>query len=172
MIQQPYHEELWRLEFPLQTLCPHAVWADLWILKTSWNIPVFLIFADVPAASTVTGRTGWTAAAQMRCVWICYSRSLACPLFLTTCLMLQTKDKMCDVTDTTLLYPVTTAAVTKTTARTREVTAGRDLPSTSHPPTSLPTEGSVENLHPDLTLAFSSTLSCFCYMNTNADPLP
>ncbi|XP_011606290.1 plexin domain-containing protein 2 isoform X2 [Takifugu rubripes] len=48
------------------------------------------------------------------------------------------EDKMCDVPDTTVLYPVTTAA--KTTPRSREVTAGRDLPSTSHPPTSLPTE--------------------------------
>uniref|UniRef100_H3CJZ1 Plexin domain containing 2b n=1 Tax=Tetraodon nigroviridis TaxID=99883 RepID=H3CJZ1_TETNG len=52
----------------------------------------------------------------------------------------ETKDKMCDAADTTHLYPATTAAVARTTARTREATAGRALPSTSSPPTSLPTE--------------------------------
>lgn len=72
------------------------------------------------------------------------SAFLICQFFLTACLVLQTKDKMCDITDTTHLYPVTTPAVAKTTARTGGVTSGRALHSTSHPPTSLPTEGTVK----------------------------
>ncbi|XP_068438311.1 plexin domain-containing protein 2 isoform X1 [Clinocottus analis] len=54
----------------------------------------------------------------------------------------ETKDKMCDVTDTTYLYPATTsiATVAKTTSRSKEPTAGGDTPSTSQPPTSVPTE--------------------------------
>ncbi len=60
-------------------------------------------------------------------------------------LIFQTKDKMCDISDTTHLYPFTTPIVAKTTSRNKEATAGRDAPSTSHPPTSVPTEGKVEN---------------------------
>uniref|UniRef100_A0A671VVT5 Plexin domain containing 2b n=1 Tax=Sparus aurata TaxID=8175 RepID=A0A671VVT5_SPAAU len=52
----------------------------------------------------------------------------------------ETKDKMCDIIDTTYLYPFTTTIVAKTTSRSKEATAGRDAPSTSHPPTSVPTE--------------------------------
>uniref|UniRef100_A0A7N6AW58 PSI domain-containing protein n=1 Tax=Anabas testudineus TaxID=64144 RepID=A0A7N6AW58_ANATE len=55
----------------------------------------------------------------------------------------QDKDKMCDISDTTRLYPFTTTIVAKTTSRGKEATAGRDAPSTSHPPTSAPTEGKV-----------------------------
>lgn len=56
-------------------------------------------------------------------------------------LMFQTKDKMCDISDTTYIYPFTTTIVAKTTSRSKEATAGRDAHSTSHPPTSVPTEG-------------------------------
>ncbi|XP_070842514.1 plexin domain-containing protein 2 [Chaetodon trifascialis] len=52
----------------------------------------------------------------------------------------ETKDKMCDVIDTTHLYPFTTTVVAKTTSRSKEAAAGGDAPSTSHPPTSVPTE--------------------------------
>ncbi|XP_062235025.1 plexin domain-containing protein 2 [Platichthys flesus] len=52
----------------------------------------------------------------------------------------ETKDKMCDIMDTTPLYPFTTTAVAKTTSRSSEATSGRDRPSTTHPPTSVPTE--------------------------------
>lgn len=52
----------------------------------------------------------------------------------------ETKDKMCDIIDTTYLYPFTTTVVAKTTSRSKEATAGRDAVSTSHPPTSVPTE--------------------------------
>ncbi|XP_040022681.2 plexin domain-containing protein 2 [Gasterosteus aculeatus] len=52
----------------------------------------------------------------------------------------ETKDQMCDVTDTTYLYPLTTAAVARTPPRSRGATAGGDAASTSHPPTSVPTE--------------------------------
>lgn len=62
--------------------------------------------------------------------------------------MLQTKDKMCDIIDTTYVYPLTTTIVAKTTSRSREVTAGRDAAPTSHPPTSIPTEGKEESLEP------------------------
>lgn len=61
-----------------------------------------------------------------------------------TFLIFQTKDKMCDIIDTTYLYPFSTTIVAKTTFRSKEGTAGRDPPSTSHPPTSVPTEGKVE----------------------------
>uniref|UniRef100_A0A3Q3L0D7 Plexin domain containing 2 n=1 Tax=Mastacembelus armatus TaxID=205130 RepID=A0A3Q3L0D7_9TELE len=57
----------------------------------------------------------------------------------------ETKDKICDITDTTYLYPFTTTIVAKTTSRSKEATAGRDMLSTSLPPTSVPTEGKVEN---------------------------
>ncbi|XP_056290583.1 plexin domain-containing protein 2 isoform X2 [Pseudoliparis swirei] len=53
----------------------------------------------------------------------------------------ETKDKMCDITATTNVYPVTSTTVAKTTFRSDEPTAGGDTPSTSHPPTSVPTEG-------------------------------
>ncbi|XP_029313176.1 plexin domain-containing protein 2 isoform X1 [Cottoperca gobio] len=52
----------------------------------------------------------------------------------------ETKDKMCDIIDTTYLYPFTTTIVSKTTSRSQEATAGGDAPSTSQPPTSVPTE--------------------------------
>ncbi|XP_062297817.1 plexin domain-containing protein 2 [Scomber scombrus] len=52
----------------------------------------------------------------------------------------ETKDKMCDMVDTTYLYPFTTTIVAKTTSKSREVTAGRQTPTTSPPPTSVPTE--------------------------------
>uniref|UniRef100_A0AAX7TZI6 PSI domain-containing protein n=1 Tax=Astatotilapia calliptera TaxID=8154 RepID=A0AAX7TZI6_ASTCA len=55
-----------------------------------------------------------------------------------------TKDKMCDIADTTYLYPFTTTVAAKTTPKGKEATAGRETPSTSHPPTSVPTEGEVE----------------------------
>lgn len=64
---------------------------------------------------------------------------------MTTFLIFQTKDKMCDIIDTTYLYPFTTTIVAKTTSKSKEATAGGDTPSTSHPPTSVPTEGKVEN---------------------------
>ena len=64
---------------------------------------------------------------------------------MTTILIFQTKDKMCDIIDTTYLYPFTTTIVAKTTSRSKEATAGRDTPSTSHPPTSVPTEGKAAN---------------------------
>lgn len=63
---------------------------------------------------------------------------------MTTFLIFQTKDKMCDIIDTTYLYPFTTTIVARTTPRSKEATAGGDTPSTSHPPTSVPTEGKVE----------------------------
>lgn len=62
---------------------------------------------------------------------------------LLTILAFQTKDKMCDIADTTHLYPFTTTVAAKTTSRSKEATAGRDAASTSHPPTSVPTEGKV-----------------------------
>ncbi|KAM3860521.1 plexin domain-containing protein 2 [Diretmus argenteus] len=52
----------------------------------------------------------------------------------------ETKDKSCDIINTTQLSPFTTTIVAKTTSRSRESTTGRDTPSTSHPPTSAPTE--------------------------------
>lgn len=52
----------------------------------------------------------------------------------------ETKDKMCDISDTTHLYPFTTTIAARTTPRGREATAGGDTASTSHPPTSVPTE--------------------------------
>uniref|UniRef100_A0A665X2W8 PSI domain-containing protein n=1 Tax=Echeneis naucrates TaxID=173247 RepID=A0A665X2W8_ECHNA len=53
----------------------------------------------------------------------------------------ETKDKMCDIIDTTYLYPFTTTVVAKTTSRSKDATAGGDAPSTLHTPTSVPTEG-------------------------------
>ncbi|KAM6970834.1 LOW QUALITY PROTEIN: plexin domain-containing protein 2 [Tautogolabrus adspersus] len=52
----------------------------------------------------------------------------------------ETKDKLCDIIDTTHLNPFTTAIVAKTTPRSKEATADKDAPSTSLPPTSVPTE--------------------------------
>lgn len=52
----------------------------------------------------------------------------------------ETKDKLCDIADTTHVYPFTTTLVAKTTARSREATANRDTPPTSQSPTSIPTE--------------------------------
>uniref|UniRef100_A0A673AUX1 PSI domain-containing protein n=1 Tax=Sphaeramia orbicularis TaxID=375764 RepID=A0A673AUX1_9TELE len=51
----------------------------------------------------------------------------------------ETKDKLCDIIDTTYLYPFTTTVVAKTTSRSKDATADRETP-TSHPPTSVPTE--------------------------------
>uniref|UniRef100_A0A3Q2XX70 Plexin domain containing 2b n=1 Tax=Hippocampus comes TaxID=109280 RepID=A0A3Q2XX70_HIPCM len=52
----------------------------------------------------------------------------------------ETKDKLCDIIDTTYLYPFITSVGAKTTARSK------DSPlSTSQPPTSAPTEGRVYN---------------------------
>lgn len=50
---------------------------------------------------------------------------------------------MCDIVDTTYLYPFTTTVAAKTTAKRKETTSSRDTPSTSHPPTSVPTEGKI-----------------------------
>ncbi|XP_061877605.1 plexin domain-containing protein 2 isoform X2 [Entelurus aequoreus] len=47
----------------------------------------------------------------------------------------ETKDKMCDIIDTTYLYPVTTSIAAKTTPKSKEATS-----SSSQPPTSAPTE--------------------------------
>ncbi|XP_076017199.1 plexin domain-containing protein 2 isoform X2 [Genypterus blacodes] len=52
----------------------------------------------------------------------------------------ETKDKLCDVIDTTNLYPFTTTVVAKTTSRGKEPTDGGDSSSTAHPPTTAPTE--------------------------------
>lgn len=52
----------------------------------------------------------------------------------------ETKDKICDIINTTQLYPFTTTVVAKTTGRGRETTSGGDTSSTSRPPTSVPTE--------------------------------
>ncbi|XP_014185804.1 plexin domain-containing protein 2, partial [Haplochromis burtoni] len=52
----------------------------------------------------------------------------------------ETKDKMCDIADTTYLYPFTTTVAAKTTPKGKEATAGRETPSTSDPPTSVPPE--------------------------------
>ncbi|KAM8882408.1 plexin domain-containing protein 2 [Synchiropus picturatus] len=51
----------------------------------------------------------------------------------------ETKDKMCDITDTTHLSPFTTA-IAKTTSRSKDSTEGKEPPSTNPPPTSAPTE--------------------------------
>ncbi|XP_055737144.1 plexin domain-containing protein 2-like isoform X1 [Salvelinus fontinalis] len=55
----------------------------------------------------------------------------------------ETKDKSCDIINTTQLYPFTTALVAKTTGQSRsrgETTTAGASSSTSHPPTSVPTE--------------------------------
>lgn len=52
---------------------------------------------------------------------------------------------MCDIADTTYLYPFTTTVVSKTTWSSKDSTAGRDK-ATSHPPTSVPTEGKAVNV--------------------------
>lgn len=62
----------------------------------------------------------------------------------TAFLIFQTKDKLCDIIDTTHLYPFTTTVVAKTTSRSQEATTGQGTPSTSHPPTSIPTEGKIK----------------------------
>lgn len=123
------------------------------------------LLADAPVVLTVTGRTGWTTAVQMRsadqkhdqklmdCVWesLCHTLN---PIFrvLRGCTWrfpsFQTKDKMCDNIDTTYLYPLTTTIVSKTTPRGKEGSAGGDTPSTTHPPTSAPTEGNNTELEP------------------------
>lgn len=65
--------------------------------------------------------------------------------------VLQTKDKSCDIINTTQLYPFTTTLVAKTTGQSRsrgETTTARASSSTSHPPTSVPTEGKTTNICP------------------------
>ncbi|XP_063730065.1 plexin domain-containing protein 2 isoform X2 [Eleginops maclovinus] len=52
----------------------------------------------------------------------------------------ETKDKLCDIMDTTHLYPFTTTVVSRTTSRIGEATVAGGTASTSHPPTSVPTE--------------------------------
>ncbi|KAK6299922.1 hypothetical protein J4Q44_G00299550 [Coregonus suidteri] len=53
----------------------------------------------------------------------------------------ETKDKSCDIINTTQLYPFTTTLVAKTTRRSRgETTTAGASSSTSHSPTSVPTE--------------------------------
>ncbi|CDQ56052.1 unnamed protein product [Oncorhynchus mykiss] len=61
----------------------------------------------------------------------------------------ETKDKSCDIINTTQLYPFTTTLVAKTTGRSRgeTTTAGASL-STSLSPTSVPTEGKTTNVRP------------------------
>ncbi|XP_037549868.1 plexin domain-containing protein 2 [Nematolebias whitei] len=51
----------------------------------------------------------------------------------------ETKDKLCDATDTTHQYPVT-AMINKTTLRGKEASGDRDTAFTFQPPTSAPTE--------------------------------
>ncbi|KAM6900292.1 plexin domain-containing protein 2 [Xenentodon cancila] len=57
----------------------------------------------------------------------------------------ETKDKMCDIADTTHAYLFTTTSAAKTTRRSKEDSADRDAPSTSHPPTSVPTSVPTED---------------------------
>ncbi|KAM7390328.1 hypothetical protein PAMA_008481 [Pampus argenteus] len=45
----------------------------------------------------------------------------------------ETKDKMCDIRDTTYIYPLTTTLAPKTTSRSKEATTVRNKHSTSHP---------------------------------------
>nr|XP_015810133.2 plexin domain-containing protein 2 isoform X1 [Nothobranchius furzeri] len=52
----------------------------------------------------------------------------------------ETKDKLCDIVDSTHLYPFGTPIASKTTQRSKDAFGGRDVPSTSQPPTSAPTE--------------------------------
>uniref|UniRef100_A0A673YMF6 Plexin domain containing 2b n=1 Tax=Salmo trutta TaxID=8032 RepID=A0A673YMF6_SALTR len=61
----------------------------------------------------------------------------------------ETKDKSCDIINTTQLYPFTTTLVAKTTGQSRsrgETTTAGASSSTSHPPTSVPTEGKTTNI--------------------------
>ncbi|XP_017262039.1 plexin domain-containing protein 2 [Kryptolebias marmoratus] len=51
----------------------------------------------------------------------------------------ETKDKLCDITDTTQQYPFTTT-INKTTLRGKEASGGKGTPFTFQPPTSAPTE--------------------------------
>ncbi|GAA6065221.1 plexin domain-containing protein 2 isoform X1, partial [Tachysurus ichikawai] len=51
-----------------------------------------------------------------------------------------TKDNTCDIINTTQFESSTTASVTKTSTRNRAVTEADSTQSTSHPPTSMPTE--------------------------------
>uniref|UniRef100_A0A3Q2TCW9 Plexin domain containing 2b n=1 Tax=Fundulus heteroclitus TaxID=8078 RepID=A0A3Q2TCW9_FUNHE len=55
----------------------------------------------------------------------------------------ETKDKMCDIDDTTQLHPFTTTITGRTASGSKGTTAGWGMPSTSHTPTSAPTEGKV-----------------------------
>ncbi|XP_034159837.2 plexin domain-containing protein 2 isoform X2 [Pangasianodon hypophthalmus] len=78
----------------------------------------------------------------------------------------ETKDNMCDIIKTTQFESSTTASVTKTSTRNRAVTETDSTQSTSHPPTSIPTEAAAahsmaerestsnkHNLHTGLILA-------------------
>lgn len=57
------------------------------------------------------------------------------------CYFFLTKDTQCNIADTTQVYPVTPTAFARTSPKKKEVTGGGDTPPTSHPPTSLTTEG-------------------------------
>ncbi|XP_053484217.1 plexin domain-containing protein 2 [Ictalurus furcatus] len=52
----------------------------------------------------------------------------------------ETKDNTCDIINTTQFGSSTTASVTKTSMRSRAITEADSTQSTSHPPTSMPTE--------------------------------
>ncbi|KAK5600452.1 Plexin domain-containing protein 2 [Crenichthys baileyi] len=52
----------------------------------------------------------------------------------------ETKDKMCDIDDTTQLDSLATTITAKTASKSKGTTAGWNTPSTSHAPTSAPTE--------------------------------
>lgn len=105
-----------------------------------------VFMSDVPAALTDIGRTGWTTAARTRSdnqtLYGYTYDSFGWYRNMTEILLPQTKDKMCDLIDTTYLYPFTTTAVSKT-SRNKDTTAG--TPSVSYPPTSAPTEGKSWN---------------------------
>ncbi|XP_071058685.1 uncharacterized protein [Pseudochaenichthys georgianus] len=55
----------------------------------------------------------------------------------------ETKDKLCDIVDTTRLYPSTASTASRTTARIREATGGA-TGSTTQSPTSVPTEACLQ----------------------------
>lgn len=59
----------------------------------------------------------------------------------TVIVVLQTKYKLCDISNTTYVYPITTTAVAKTSFRSRGLPGEEEGPATADPPTSAPTEG-------------------------------
>uniref|UniRef100_A0A3P8UFD1 Plexin domain containing 2b n=2 Tax=Cynoglossus semilaevis TaxID=244447 RepID=A0A3P8UFD1_CYNSE len=52
----------------------------------------------------------------------------------------ETKYKLCDISNTTYVYPITTTAVAKTSFRSRGLPGEEEGPATADPPTSAPTE--------------------------------